>query len=70
MAPPQQRPGNAVSRPDLILGGVPLCFLGTFVLSRWLVSSQLFALSAGSLVCLGLLVDGLFLNPPRVEQSE
>jgi len=58
------RSRSSVTRPDLLLLAVPVSFLGTFLLGRWIVGGRSLPLAVASLVCLSLLVDGLFVNPP------
>ncbi|MFB6200919.1 MAG: hypothetical protein ABEI98_02805 [Halorhabdus sp.] len=53
-----------LARPDAILLGAPLVFLGTFCLSRWLGNSTPFAIAIASIVCLAPILDGVFRNPP------
>ncbi|WP_136688242.1 hypothetical protein [Halorhabdus amylolytica] len=64
------RSADSVARPDLLLAGLPVAFLVTFALGRWIVGSRIGAVVAASLVCGYLVLDGLFVNPPLPEETE
>ncbi|WP_135666413.1 hypothetical protein [Halorhabdus rudnickae] len=71
MNPPEPMGSTlSASRQDLILFALPLAFFGTFVLGRWIVDSTVLAIGAAGIVCLVLLVDGLFVNPPVPEERK
>jgi len=61
----QSQWARSVSRYDLVLALIPVAFLLTAVASGLLGISLLVALAGGSLFGLAVLVDALFLNPPR-----
>lgn len=53
------------SRYDLVLVVIPVVFLAAGLASQFLPLTPNAALTAAALVCALVVLDGLFLNPPR-----
>jgi len=53
-----------LSRADLILGVVPLLFVGVAGIGTLLVDSRPLAVGVAALACCAVIGDGIYLNPP------
>jgi len=62
---PRHRLLDSPSRYDLVLAAIPVAFLAAGLASRFLPLEPNAALTAAALVCALVVLDGLFVNPPR-----
>ena len=63
-----RKPGSSglggIERADLILLAIPLAFCAAYAAASLVVRGYALPVAGGSLAAGGLVVDGLFLNPP------
>jgi hypothetical protein len=56
--------GSGLERADLILLAIPLAFCAAYAAASLVARGYTLPVAGGSLAAGGLVVDGLFLNPP------